>query len=271
MELSAMSYWGGKSRPNIRKWINSILPQDTNVCYVEPFAGMLGILLSRPPSKTEIINDVDGHVSNWWEVIRDDPDKLLHLIEFTPHCRSTYEKAYDELLGGQYNDDSIKRAWATFVCVGHGMVHGLGKKGFGVRYSGSTKANSDHFTQKIIPLAERLRNVQIENTDACLILERTAKYDFALVYCDPPYAGARTEPYTSRTIDIDRVTDLLMSQKGRVAISGYNDNWDHLGWNKHKMSTCFAPVGEHAGHKETQDRVECLWENFGHSPQMLFL
>lgn len=120
-------------------------------------------------------------------------------------------------------------------------------------------------------LRKWINSILPQDTDACLILERTAKYDFALVYCDTPYTGARTEPYTTRTIDVDRITDLLKEQKGRVAISGYKGNWDHLGWKKHEFNTHFSPVGEHAGNKETQDRVECLWANFNDNPQMLFL
>ena len=35
------------------RWITSLLPQRAGVLYCEPFAGMLGVLLQRPPSKSE--------------------------------------------------------------------------------------------------------------------------------------------------------------------------------------------------------------------------
>ena len=42
--LTALNYFGGKARPGLNKWIRSILPDDRSVTYVEPYAGMLGIL-----------------------------------------------------------------------------------------------------------------------------------------------------------------------------------------------------------------------------------
>jgi len=56
--------------------------------YVEPFAGSLAVLLSRPEDHrygedlyniwpTETVNDKDGYVSNVWRAIKNDPEKVL--------------------------------------------------------------------------------------------------------------------------------------------------------------------------------------------------
>ena len=267
--LTGIKYWGGKGRIQIRNWINSLLPQETNISYIEPFAGMLGILLARPVAKSEVINDLDGNITNWWTVVREQPKELEWLIQHTPCCRTTYEQCYDKLQQGEYNDDPIKQAWATFTVIQHSIVHSLGKKGFGVSYYGRNPQLGKGFIDKLAPLAYRLRNVQIENTDAMTILERTKNYDFAVIYCDPPYPTTYTSPYNNQDIDIDKMSQLLLQQQGRVAISGAPTEWDHLKWTRHDMNTKFSHVGENS-EKEGNTRTECLWTNYQPDTQTLF-
>ena len=268
MKLTAMKYWGGKARPEIKNWINSILPNDTKVSYIEPFAGMLGILLSRPKSKCEIINDIDGNITNWWKTIREQPDELAWMIHHTECSRDAYETAFDMIRDETVQDNTVKWAWATYTVIQHGIVHALAKKGFGVSYYGRNPQLGNPFAAKIKPLADRLKDVQIENTDACKILERTMKYDFAIVYCDPPYIAGDTTPYNGQTLDVEKVSELLKEQKGRVAISGYEGDWDHLGWHRHTTKASFSHVGVSSG-KDAEERIECLWTNYDSSPQSL--
>jgi DNA adenine methylase len=45
--------------------------------YVEPFAGSLAVLLSRPhAAKVETVNDKDGLVANFWRAVQADPDAV---------------------------------------------------------------------------------------------------------------------------------------------------------------------------------------------------
>ena len=63
-----LSYYGGKNpQRGVPHWINSLLPS-TKECtlYVEPFCGMMGVLLSRQESFCEIVNDANERVVNWW-------------------------------------------------------------------------------------------------------------------------------------------------------------------------------------------------------------
>ena len=66
-------YYGGKSSIASRIW-DTIGPGiDT---YIEPFCGSAAMLLAHPPMRTEIINDLDGHVTNFWRAIRDHPEDV---------------------------------------------------------------------------------------------------------------------------------------------------------------------------------------------------
>ena len=110
-------------------------------------------------------------------------------------------------------------------------------------------------------LAERIWDVQVENRDAYEVLEYMAVVEGAVIYCDPPYVSSDTSPYKHRAIDKERMTELLQSQKGRVAISGYVDEWEHLGWDRHEKDAVAVPVGVNAV-KGGLKRVEVLWTNY---------
>ena len=64
-------WFGGKSRAADLIW--SRLGDVAN--YVEPFAGSLAVLLSRPtPPGTETVNDLDCYLANFWRALGADPD-----------------------------------------------------------------------------------------------------------------------------------------------------------------------------------------------------
>lgn len=78
-----MPYYGGKQR--IASKIVATFPAHTH--YIEPYAGGLSVLLAKPPSKIETINDLDGELVTFWRVLRDQPDELARVCALTPHAR----------------------------------------------------------------------------------------------------------------------------------------------------------------------------------------
>ena len=44
--------------------------------YTEPFCGSAAVLLTRPdsPAKWETINDVNGHIANFWRSLQKSPE-----------------------------------------------------------------------------------------------------------------------------------------------------------------------------------------------------
>ncbi len=79
------SYFGGKSR--LAPWIASLLP--THRTYVEPYFGSGAVLFAKPPSHTEIVNDLDGEIVNFFRVLRDRYEDLERACVLTPYARST--------------------------------------------------------------------------------------------------------------------------------------------------------------------------------------
>ena len=64
-------YFGGKYRASalINKRLGAV---DT---YIEPFGGTLAVLLTRDPSRREIVNDLDGFICNFWRAAQAAPDE----------------------------------------------------------------------------------------------------------------------------------------------------------------------------------------------------
>src|SRR5690606_16689200 len=80
MSLRAPFPWfGGKSRAADLIWQR--LGDVPN--YVEPFAGSLAGLLSRPhPPRIETVNDVDCYVVNFWRAVTADPEAVAHYADW---------------------------------------------------------------------------------------------------------------------------------------------------------------------------------------------
>lgn len=66
-------WFGGKSRIADMVW-DRFGDVDN---YIEPFAGSLAVLLSRPTEpKLETVNDLDAHLVNFWRAVSRDPDAV---------------------------------------------------------------------------------------------------------------------------------------------------------------------------------------------------
>lgn len=55
--------------------------------YLEPFAGSLAVLFSKPRSAIETVNDIDGDIVNFFRVLRAEPERLAREINLTPYAR----------------------------------------------------------------------------------------------------------------------------------------------------------------------------------------
>jgi len=254
-KLSGLQYYGGKSAlssTGTGQWINSLLHQDTNVLYCEPFAGMLGVLLQRQPAKKEVVNDKSEHIINWWRVVRDMPTEFERLIQNTPYSRTEWKWARENL----DNTDQLYRALAFHIVCNQSTIISTE---MGRTWSTHRSPNAGKIPLWspcwVEAISARLRNVQLECCDAIELLDKTAKYENAIIYCDPPYAMADTSPY-AENVDKEALKCALLQQQGLVAISGYGDEWDSLDWHRSEHQTFVMQIGQ------LSDRVDVLWTNY---------
>ena len=149
--------------------------------------------------------------------------------------------------------------WDKVIC----MVWGE-NDGWRVVYnSDGFRINPCHrFLGVVDAVVSRIKDVFIENCCAVELLDRLKKHSHAIIYCDPPYIGeANIDPYGDVFLNLDDFRDVLKKQKGRVAVSGYGDVWDDLGWERHEFKTYYTPVAR-KGVDRIESRTEVLWTNY---------
>ena len=72
--------WPG-SKWNIADRIIELMPK--HKIYLEPFFGFGAVFFSKAPSNTEILNDLDGEITNLFKCVRDNPEELAQEVYFT--------------------------------------------------------------------------------------------------------------------------------------------------------------------------------------------
>jgi DNA adenine methylase len=232
--------------------------------YCEPFCGGAAIFFAKEPSKVEIINDTNGEIINFYEVLKRDFAALEREIEISLHSRKQHRQA-----GVIYNNpdmfDRVKRAWAVWM---------LANISYGCKLDGSfgydrTGANSKKMANKrsnfYVDYAIRLQQVQIECCDALRIIQsRDTPRTF--FYLDPPYPGTEQGHYDGYTqMDFDALLELLAAIQGKFLLSSFRnkslaDFTQKNGW--HTVELRLSSAMTHGGGRTTRTKVEVLTANY---------
>ena len=73
------------SKWSTAQWIiSNFPPRYEKMTYLEPFFGSGAIFFNKNRSSVETINDLDSGVVNLFKVIREHPEELARLVDFTP-------------------------------------------------------------------------------------------------------------------------------------------------------------------------------------------
>lgn len=213
-------YFGGKFR--IAEWIIEQFP--THTTYVEPFAGGASVLFRKQPSKIEVLNDLNGEVVNFFDVLRTRPDELIRVIELTPYSREEHRRAH-EVTG-----DELERARRFYVRSRQSYGSGEGEYNTGWRFQandkrGTTNVEEWNKTDALWQAATRLKAVQIECDNALNTIKRFDGPN-TLFYVDPPYlpeTRSTSNEYRHEMTEAQHIelADVLNAVQGMVILSGY--------------------------------------------------
>lgn len=264
MTRPILRYHGGKFL--LAPWIVSYLPPHR--VFVEPFAGAASVLLSKPQSKSEVLNDLDGEIVSLFRVLRDPAQarELRRVLELTPYARAEFELAYSALAC-----DPIEAARRLIVRSHQGIgtnasTQGIGKAATGwrnhVEPNGDLRANNwARYPDELQQFVERLRGVVIDNVPATTAI---AHYDSSetVFYLDPPYPKSTRSDngndYRFEMTDADHIelAEVLNRIEGMAVLSGYPSALydENLFADWHRVSRAATT---HQG----QARTECLWLN----------
>jgi DNA adenine methylase len=258
---TVFAYYGSKN--SIAEQIVDLMPAHRG--YVEPFAGSLAVLRSKPASPFECVNDLDGDVMTFWRVLRDRLQDLERLAVLTPHSRAEYDASWPI-----DTDDDLIRAWRVWVKLSQGRGGQLRSTGW--RYHEITRGRGSGmpttlagYVGRFAAAAERLRNVSLECLPALELIRRYGRDPETLLYVDPPYFGD-TRCRTGYQFEMHRedehreLAEALRSCTSMVMLSGYAhplyDDELYAGWHRHEIAAYTGQSNNGAGH-----RTEVLWSN----------
>lgn len=206
-----LSYVGGK-RPLANRIIE-ILPAHTT--YVEPFAGGAQVFFRKPPSKVEVLNDLDGDIVNLYRVCQNHYEELLRYCRFLLVSRQWYEllKAADpagltDIQRAARHLYVLKNSYAGLVRNPNYIWHVVQPPGF----------NLERLPQLIENTHKRLERVQIENLpyeDVIRHFDRAA----TVFYLDPPYYGRKLYRFNLEPADFEKLAQRLSKIRGKFVLS----------------------------------------------------
>lgn len=207
-----LSYAGGKNR--FARKILPLIPQHTT--YVEPFAGGAQIFFQKPPSKVEILNDLDGELVNFYRVCQSHYEELLRYMRFFVPSREWYERLQST---PPESLTDIQRAARYYylqkLTYGGRIIH----QNYAIHVIQRPSFANGRVPDVIKKAHERLRSVQIERLPYEQVIK---KYDRpgSFFYIDPPYYGVSgLYRYDFEHSDFERMAELLKGIAGKFLLS----------------------------------------------------
>lgn len=254
-----MPYFGGKA--TLAPRIAALLPPHDH--YVEPYAGSLAVLLAKPPSDMETVNDLDGDLMLFWRMLREQPDELERLATLTPHARAEHAAAYD--LDAPTELERARRVWVQLTQGRAGVRTRTGWRHY-IDPAGSSASMPRYlrgYVERIGPAVARLAGVSLECLPAPDLIGKYGAEPDVLLYVDPPFLG-ETRASGGYVCEMRGETEhralleALLGARAAVVLSGYaSPLYDQTltGWDRHTLAAATGQSGRWGS------RVEVLWSN----------
>lgn len=209
--IGPLPYIGGKRR--IARQIAALIPPHTT--YVEAFAGGAQVFFHRPPSKVEVLNDLDGEIANFFRVVQRHAHELARWLRYQPASRQIFD---DHKRQDPSVLTDIERA-ARFYYLQKNAWSGIRSRP-NFHYAVTTPNNHNPLTlpKRLVEATERLARVQIE----CLPYEEVlTRYDrpTTFFYIDPPYVGVDLYRYNFTDRQFRELATRLGNIQGRFLLS----------------------------------------------------
>ena len=199
-------------------------------------------------------------------MLRTKKKELEHMLRYSMNNKNEHVFARQKLKELPEGCD-VERAVFLVQAVCQSVAKTINDSGFSMHWGGDVvRRPMSVYADRLEALRARLEQVYFVNRDAIEVLNKLKDVRDAVIYCDPPYPTAR-EFYGNAALDVAALEEVLQMQRGRVLISGINDEWDHLvGWERHVCpSSNNGSPGPGAG-----ESFEVVWANYNvhaHKPQ----
>lgn len=279
---SPLKWHGGKHY--LAKRIVALMPP--HLCYVEPYAGSLAVLLERDPNRdwlshgealpsfhkgcSEVVNDLHGELMNFWTVLQDAGlfGRFQRVVEAVPFSERMWKVA-ERLC---QHADVVLRAVEFFVRCRQSRAGSF--QGFAPLSRSRTRRGMNEQASAWLTCIEglpevhaRLRRVVILNRDALDVIQQQDSEN-TLFYLDPPYlfeTRSSTGEYEHEmTADDHReLLNVLSNCRGKFILSGYPSDLYNAAAKQHHWCHVDFELPNHAsGNSEKRRMTERVWMNF---------
>lgn len=249
--------------------------------YVELFCGGVSVMLNKPRyDHTEIINDHNEWLINFWMTLRDYPQELERGLKSLPYSRKVFYEYRDSLFAGEDlpQVELAQRWFYVLYCSYRRVVDAKAtwSNGLPGKSGNRGKAAEPHSYRNAVRLFERL-NSRLEETmiDGRDFEAVFRQYDSprTFLYCDPPYVGYENyyQPRKDgKRIETQHLEDIhtrlarcLNSAQSLVALSYYDDPLIDKLYPADKWRRAHFDVPKHTSRKQDKSRAhELLLMNF---------
>ncbi len=233
---------------------------------IDLFAGSCCVSLNYKRNCIKTAVEINGDITNFFEVLRNNTDELIELLERTPVSELEYQNCWDK---STYKVEQARRFYVRVRMSSYGLGAQRENKSMHLAKTqlnatgGETVSKWVNAVNKLDDVAKHLReNFQIINDSALTAIDRL-DFDKAFFYVDPPYhhesrTGKKDYKFEFSDEQHCKLSIKLHKIKGKAMISGYecqSMNYLYKDWYKVK----FAPKKKNIRSSSVQ---ECIWMNY---------
>lgn len=241
--------------------------------YVEPYCGMINVLINKPKlNHTEYANDLDPQIYWMLYYAQNYPQLFTDKLKTVTYSEETFNNALNYLKTYSF-DNTFEFAVAAYI------RKRMSRMADGKNYSWSERLRGgqpeslnawETSIDNIATFSNRIKDVILSNQDAFNFM---LTHDFktrdkakTLYYCDATYIGDKRT--TKKVYDCEmsveqhkQLCDFANTTKNYIAISGYENKY-YNEWLKN-FNVVGKEIVNHSGqNKKKNKRVELLWKNW---------
>jgi len=246
--------------------------------YVEPYAGGLSVLLAaNPEGVSEVANDTNGFLMNFWTVIQGEASlqSLKRLCEATPVSSSEWGKSVEDFKTRTKGivSYSVAEAWRFFILCRQSMAGRM--KSFTPVSRTRTRRGMNEQVSAWLTGIEGLPEVHARMKRVLLLCDKALNViksqdgKKTLFYLDPTYLpNTRTakDVYGEHEMsyeDHEELLEALCKIKGKFILSGYRSAlYDSYAKKRKWRARYFDVPNNAAGGKSKRRMIEAVWMNY---------
>lgn len=267
----ALNYFGSKFS-HLDSLYNNF-PNDF-IHLIDLFGGSFSVTLNFKGKQIITANEINGEITNFFEVLRNNMDELIYLLLLTPCSNKEFDNCW------QQTDNKVEQARRFYVRHRQSFFNlspQKKNKGWNIAKTtlnvqrGEMVSKWNNSIEKLIVVAELIRNnFQILNCD---YQECIKKLDFekAFFYADPPYLESVRKTSDDYEYEFTQEQHIKLSRdlhgiKGLAMISSYECelyNDLYADWRKIKLKSLKNNI-------RGQPVQEVIWMNYPEQNMGLF-